>query len=91
MTIWANNPNYVRKAAHPANVSNDDLKRGAEKRMAFYDAQPKTVRAEIGEIGMLDSLYKATRTRQVGRSAKDRVAYIRSRYAVNREIKAVQI
>ena len=51
MAIWANNPNYVRKVPHPAAVSNDDLKRGAEKRMAFYDAQPKAVRAEIGEIG----------------------------------------
>lgn len=91
MAIWANNPNYVRKVPHPAAVSNDDLKRGAEKRMAFYDAQPKAVRAEIGEIGTLDPLYKAVRGRRVGRSAKDRIAYLKSRYAANREIRAVQI
>lgn len=54
--IYVQNPNYIRNnltsLIKTATENHDKFKKGAELRMACYDAQPKLVRQLIGDLGM---------------------------------------
>lgn len=69
--IYVQNPNYIRNnltsLIKTVTENHDKFKKGAELRMACYDAQPKLVRQLIGEIGVgnqREALLKAKTTKQ---------------------------
>jgi hypothetical protein len=67
--MWVNNPNYIRPVSVQTLVADlDKLKRGAEKRMAFYDEQPREVRALIGECNGIVPFIKEVRQRRLKRA-----------------------
>lgn len=86
-TIWVANPNYVPKASHVETLRDTDrMKRAAEKRMAVYDKQPKSVRAAIGQYSQIPALYHCR-----SRRAADKIAAILAAYTAQMERRAVAL
>lgn len=87
-TLWAVKPSYIRPNAarfHAIATDAEQLKDGAERRMAAYDRLPKAARQAVNEYGQLKAAVRG------GRSAAAKVDAIKAAYQRKLERSAVRL